>query len=53
MEVGSGRDRDAAANKQQRAGKHVQQPAGYQAFIPAPLPPEPDSEAWQSGSLEE
>jgi YgiT-type zinc finger domain-containing protein len=32
MEAGSGRDRDAAANKQQRAGKHVQQPAGHQAF---------------------
>jgi len=24
-----------------RAGRYVQQPAGYRAFIPAPLPPEP------------
>jgi Fic family protein len=32
---------NAAENKQQRAGRYVQQPAGYRAFIPAPLPPEP------------
>src|SRR5579871_2188094 len=24
-----------------RAGRYVKQPAGYRAFIPAPLPPEP------------
>ncbi|MHB8175985.1 MAG: Fic family protein [Thermoleophilia bacterium] len=28
-------------NPAQRAGRYVQQPAGYSAFIPAPLPPEP------------
>lgn len=27
---------------QQRAGRYVQQLTGYRAFIPAPLPPEPD-----------
>jgi len=32
---------NAAENQQQRAGRYVQQPAGYRAFIPAPLPPEP------------
>jgi Fic family protein len=26
---------------QHRAGRYVQQPAGYRAFIPAPLPPDP------------
>jgi len=31
----------AAESKQQRAGRYVLQPAGYRAFIPAPLPPEP------------
>jgi hypothetical protein len=31
----------AAENKQQRAGRSVQQPDGYRAFIPAPLPPHP------------
>ncbi len=24
-----------------RAGRTIQQPTGYKAFIPAPLPPEP------------
>ncbi|CAI4033546.1 Fic family protein [Nitrospira tepida] len=28
-------------NKSSRAGRYVQQPAGYRAFIPAPLPPVP------------
>jgi hypothetical protein len=28
-------------NKQTRASRYVQQPVGYCAFIPAPLPPEP------------
>jgi Fic family protein len=32
---------NAAESKQQRAGRYVLQPAGYRAFIPAPLPPEP------------
>lgn len=27
--------------KQNRAGRYVQQPTGYRAFVPAPLPPEP------------
>lgn len=27
--------------RQARAGRYVQQPAGYRAFIPAPLPPNP------------
>jgi hypothetical protein len=29
---------NAGENKQSRAGRYVQQPAGYRAFIPAPLP---------------
>jgi Fic family protein len=28
-------------NKSFRAGRYVQQPTGYRAFIPAPLPPDP------------
>ena len=28
-------------NKEGRAGRYVAQPAGYRAFIPAPLPPDP------------
>jgi hypothetical protein len=24
-----------------RAGRYVQQPTGYRAFLPAPLPPQP------------
>jgi len=32
---------NAGENKQSRAGCYVQQPAGYRAFIPAPLPPDP------------
>jgi Fic family protein len=32
---------NAGENKQPRAGRYVQQPAGYRAFIPAPLPPDP------------
>jgi len=32
---------NAARNKQQRAGRYVQQPTGYRAFVPVPLPPEP------------
>ncbi len=24
-----------------RAGRYIRQPAGYRAFIPAPLPPDP------------
>lgn len=31
----------AADNKAMRAGRYVSQPAGYRAFIPAPLPPDP------------
>lgn len=27
--------------KRNRAGRYVQQPTGYRAFVPAPLPPEP------------
>lgn len=30
-----------AAEVATRAGRYVQQPAGYRAFIPAPLPPQP------------
>jgi len=29
------------STQSQRAGRYVSQPAGYRAFIPAPLPPEP------------
>lgn len=32
---------NAGENKESRAGRYVQQPAGYRAFIPAPLPPQP------------
>ncbi len=32
---------NAIENKAHRAGRYVQQPTGYSAFIPAPLPPEP------------
>jgi len=32
---------NADENTQHRAGRYVQQPAGYRAFIPAPLPPKP------------
>jgi Fic family protein len=32
---------NAGENKQSRAGCYVQQPAGYRAVIPAPLPPDP------------
>ena len=32
---------NAVENKAHRAGRYVQQPTGYKAFIPAPLPPEP------------
>jgi Fic family protein len=32
---------NAAEKKVTRAGRYVSQPAGYRAFIPAPLPPDP------------
>ena len=32
---------NADESKQSRAGHYVRQPAGYRAFIPAPLPPDP------------
>jgi len=32
---------NATNNKTTRAGRYVRQPAGYRAFIPAPLPPDP------------
>jgi Fic family protein len=32
---------NAADNKATRAGRYERQPAGYRAFIPAPLPPDP------------
>jgi Fic family protein len=32
---------NVAGTNQHRAGRYVRQPAGYRAFIPAPLPPEP------------
>jgi Fic family protein len=32
---------NVAGMNQDRAGRYVRQPAGYRAFIPAPLPPEP------------
>ncbi len=32
---------NADENTQHRAGRYVQQPAGYRAFLPAPLPPKP------------
>ncbi|MBA2277951.1 MAG: Fic family protein [Chloroflexia bacterium] len=33
-----------------RTGRYVQQPAGYRAFIPAPLPPDPPVHLDQSGT---
>lgn len=30
-----------SVKQQTRAGRYVRQPAGYRAFIPAPLPPDP------------
>jgi Fic family protein len=32
---------NATDNKTTRAGRYLRQPAGYRAFIPAPLPPDP------------
>ena len=32
---------NADENKPTRAGRYLRQPAGYRAFIPAPLPPDP------------
>lgn len=32
---------NAGDNKENRAGRYIRQPAGYRAFIPAPLPPVP------------
>lgn len=32
---------DASPESRVRAGRYLQQPQGYRAFIPAPLPPEP------------
>lgn len=32
---------NAGEDMRYRAGRYVQQPAGYRAFIPAPLPPDP------------
>jgi len=32
---------NATDNKRTRAGRSIRQPAGYRAFIPAPLPPDP------------
>lgn len=32
---------NAADNKQTRSGRYIQQPGGYRAFIPTPLPPDP------------
>jgi len=32
---------NAVENKAHRAGRYVQQPTSYKAFIPAPLPPDP------------
>lgn len=29
------------AISQTRAGRYIQQPQGYEAFLPAPLPPDP------------
>lgn len=30
-----------AMNHTHRAGRYLQQPSGYRAFVPAPLPPDP------------
>lgn len=38
-------------NNRHRAGRYLGQPAGYRAFIPRPLPPEPPVNL--SGSLRE
>lgn len=37
----NGTDRPAAPALADRAGQYVQQPAGYRAFLPSPLPPTP------------
>ncbi len=42
---------NAALNKQYRAGRYIQQPTGYRAFVPAPLPPDPPVDL--SGPLRE
>jgi Fic family protein len=42
---------NATHNKTTRAGRYERQPAGYRAFIPAPLPPDPPIAL--SGSLQE
>jgi hypothetical protein len=45
---------NAGENKMTRAGRYVQQPAGYRAFIPAPLPPDPPATAtasWRDSSI--
>src|ERR671919_295264 len=42
---------NAGENKESRGGRYVQQPTGYRAFIPAPLPPQPPIDL--SGSLRE
>jgi Fic family protein len=41
---------DECGAKAGRAGRYVKQPAGYRAFIPAPLPPDPPVET--SGELQ-
>jgi len=42
---------NAAQNKQYRVGRYIQQPTGYRAFVPAPLPPDPPVDL--SGPLRE
>lgn len=42
---------NAALNKQYRAGRYIQQPTGYRAFVPASLPPDPPVDL--SGPLRE
>src|SRR5919106_1157420 len=42
---------NAGENKESRGGRYVQQPTGYRAFIPAPLPPQPPIDL--SGPLRE
>jgi len=32
---------NANENMRHRAGRYIQQPTGYRAFIPTPLPPDP------------
>lgn len=34
-------DKQPAADRRHRAGRYIQQPDGYEAFQPAPLPPDP------------